>query len=59
MGTVLIGGLVSSLILTLALVPVMYTYIMGAVDKRDHRRAAKRAREEEHNIADFEAPVPV
>jgi HAE1 family hydrophobic/amphiphilic exporter-1 len=59
MGTVLIGGLVSSLILTLALVPVMYTYIMGAVDKRDHRRAAKRAREEEHTIADFETPVPV
>jgi HAE1 family hydrophobic/amphiphilic exporter-1 len=59
MGTVLIGGLVSSLILTLALVPVMYTYIMGAVDKREHRRAAKRALEEEHAIADFETPVPV
>jgi HAE1 family hydrophobic/amphiphilic exporter-1 len=54
MGTVLIGGLISSLVLTLALVPVMYTYIMGAVDKREHRRAAKRAREEEHAIAEFE-----
>ena len=59
MGTVLIGGLLSSLILTLALVPVMYTYIMGAVDKREHARAARRAREEEHDTEDFGAPLPV
>jgi HAE1 family hydrophobic/amphiphilic exporter-1 len=54
MGTVLIGGLLSSLILTLALVPVMYTYVMGAVDARHRRKAAKRAREAEHELPDFE-----
>jgi HAE1 family hydrophobic/amphiphilic exporter-1 len=54
MGTVLIGGLLSSLILTLALVPVMYTYVMGAVDARHRRKASKRAREEEHDVPDFE-----
>jgi HAE1 family hydrophobic/amphiphilic exporter-1 len=56
MGTVLIGGLISSLILTLALVPVMYTYVMGAVEGRRKRREAKRAREEEH-VPEFE-PAP-
>ena len=48
MGTVLIGGLISSLILTLALVPVMYTWIMGRVDANEHRKASKRALEEEY-----------
>ena len=48
MGTVLIGGLISSLILTLALVPVMYTWIMGRVDANEHRKAAKRALSEEY-----------
>jgi len=38
MGTVLIGGLLSSLILTLVLVPVMYTYVMGWVVKREAKR---------------------
>ena len=57
MGTVLIGGLISSLILTLALVPVMYTYVMGWVDRREHRRRSKRAVDAEHAMPDF--PVPV
>jgi hydrophobic/amphiphilic exporter-1 (mainly G- bacteria), HAE1 family len=39
MGTVLIGGLLSSLILTLFLVPVIYTWVVGFVDKRAARRA--------------------
>ncbi len=41
MGTVLIGGLVSSLILTLALVPVIYVWVKDAVDavhRLRHRR---------------------
>jgi len=50
MGTVLIGGLISSLILTLALVPVMYTYIMGASESFERKRAAKRALREEHMV---------
>jgi len=39
MGTVLIGGLTSSLILTLLLVPVIYVSIMGPVIRRRARRA--------------------
>ena len=40
MGTVLIGGLMSSLVLTLALVPVMYVWVMGLVERFGRRRAA-------------------
>ena len=54
MGTVLIGGLFSSLILTLALVPVMYTYIMGGVEKRERKREAKRDREARPALPEFE-----
>lgn len=38
MGTVLIGGLASSLLLTLVLVPIVYSWIMGWVDTRVRRR---------------------
>jgi len=58
MGTVLIGGLISSLILTLALVPVMYTWIMGAVEGSQRRRAAKRALQEEHMVEPGDVPMP-
>jgi HAE1 family hydrophobic/amphiphilic exporter-1 len=34
MGTVLIGGLLSSLVLTLFLVPVMYAWVAGFIDRR-------------------------
>jgi hypothetical protein len=40
MGTVLIGGLMSSLVLTLALVPVIYVFIMGLADRRGRRKIA-------------------
>ena len=39
MGTVLIGGLLSSLILTLFLVPVVYAWFAGGIEKRADRRA--------------------
>jgi hydrophobic/amphiphilic exporter-1 (mainly G- bacteria), HAE1 family len=39
MGTVLIGGLLSSLILTLFLVPVVYVWVAGAIEKRADRQA--------------------
>jgi len=39
MGTVLIGGLLSSLILTLFLVPVVYAWVAGAIERRADRRA--------------------
>jgi predicted RND superfamily exporter protein len=47
MGTVLIGGLLSSLVLTLVLVPVIYTYVMEWADRREAKRVAKRARNAE------------
>jgi HAE1 family hydrophobic/amphiphilic exporter-1 len=37
MGTVLIGGLLSSLILTLFLVPVIYAWVVGFIDRRAER----------------------
>lgn len=58
MGTVLIGGLISSLLLTLALVPVMYTWIMGWVERREEARI--RRAEAELGVPDFERrPVGV
>jgi len=56
MGTVLIGGLLSSLVLTLALVPVIYTYVMGPTDARRRRRDARHARELEHALPALERP---
>ena len=44
MGTVIIGGLTSSLFLTLFLVPVVYVWIMSRVDRAAAKRLAKRMR---------------
>ena len=41
MGTVLIGGLISSLVLTLFLVPVIYQWVVGWLERRRQRREAK------------------
>ncbi len=54
MGTVLIGGLSSSLVLTLLLVPIMYTFVMGWVDKREKRREDRHARDIELELPEFE-----
>ncbi|MDQ6932166.1 MAG: efflux RND transporter permease subunit [Candidatus Eremiobacteraeota bacterium] len=43
MGTVLIGGLLSSLILTLFLVPMVYNTWMGALERRAARKAQRVA----------------
>ncbi len=40
-GTVIIGGLLSSLVLTLFLVPMIYNTWMGALERRGDRRAVK------------------
>jgi HAE1 family hydrophobic/amphiphilic exporter-1 len=53
MGTVLIGGLLSSLILTLFLVPMVYNTWMGALERRAARRAQRRLIE-----GDVPEPVP-
>ena len=42
MGTVIIGGLTSSLFLTLFLVPVVYVALVGFVERRRERAAARR-----------------
>ena len=52
MGTVLIGGLSSSLVLTLMLVPIVYCTIMGASE----RRAEKRKRKAEQGLPELVAP---
>jgi len=41
MGTVIIGGLISSLILTLFLVPMIYNTWIGALKRRADRKAAR------------------
>ena len=44
---VVIGGLVSSTLLTLVLVPVLYTLVERSRDRRLAKRADRRARREE------------
>jgi len=53
MGVVLIGGLLSSLILTLFLVPVVDIWIVGGIERRADRKAAKR----EHAADVDESPI--
>ena len=42
MGTVIIGGLTSSLLLTLFLVPMMYVVLVGAAERMQQRALARR-----------------
>jgi HAE1 family hydrophobic/amphiphilic exporter-1 len=55
---VVIGGLFTSTLLTLVLVPVLYTALGRAQERGAARRAARRARKSPAPLAD-EAPVPV
>jgi HAE1 family hydrophobic/amphiphilic exporter-1 len=61
MGTVIIGGLTSSLFLTLFLVPVVYLFIMSWVERAARKRQARRLRRAEQDaIEDGELPpVPL
>ncbi len=52
MGTVLIGGLLSSLILTLALVPIVYVSIMGRSERG--RKGAARSAGDGIGVPDFD-----
>ncbi|HTV72913.1 MAG TPA: efflux RND transporter permease subunit [Candidatus Acidoferrales bacterium] len=56
MGTVLIGGLLSSLLLTLVLVPIIYTWIMGRVEHGRTRRRARRAAPDGTGLSEYERP---
>ena len=60
MGTVIIGGLTSSLFLTLFLVPVVYIFIMSFVDRAERKRRARRLRRagEEDESGDGDRPLP-
>jgi HAE1 family hydrophobic/amphiphilic exporter-1 len=59
MGTVIIGGLTSSLFLTLFLVPVVYLFVMSFVERAARKRKARRARLAAEDAAeDDERPVP-
>jgi HAE1 family hydrophobic/amphiphilic exporter-1 len=54
MGVVLIGGLTSSLILTLFLVPVVYTAYIGLIEKRADRKVMRG----ERDITPPAMPIP-
>jgi len=60
-GTVIIGGLLSSLLLTLFLIPVIYVMMVGALqrfhDRREKRRLTAIAEEEEEEAEEAE-PLP-
>jgi HAE1 family hydrophobic/amphiphilic exporter-1 len=60
-GTVIIGGLLSSLLLTLFLIPVIYVMMVGALqrfhERREKRRLAAIAEEEEEEAEEAE-PLP-
>jgi Cu/Ag efflux pump CusA len=42
MGRAIIGGVITSTLLTLVVVPVLYTYLDGWTERRRASRAAKR-----------------
>ena len=43
MGRAIIGGVITSTLLTLVVVPVLYTYLEGWAERRRSRRAAREA----------------
>ena len=59
MGTVIIGGLTSSLFLTLFLVPVVYVWIMSRVERAENRRLERKIRlaRDEDETEDGPAPA--
>jgi hydrophobic/amphiphilic exporter-1 (mainly G- bacteria), HAE1 family len=60
MGTVIIGGLTSSLFLTLFLVPVVYVWIMSRVERAAAKRLARSLKRqvEDEQAADDEQDAP-
>ncbi|KJL25703.1 Swarming motility protein SwrC [Microbacterium oxydans] len=56
---VVIGGLVSSTLLTLVLVPILYTLVERRRDRRIAKRAERRARREERRAAAAETPTDI
>lgn len=56
---VVIGGLVSSTLLTLVLVPVLYTLVERSRDRRIAKRAERRVRREERRAASSETTTDI
>ena len=56
---VVIGGLVSSTLLTLVLVPILYTLVERRRDRRIVKRAERRARREDRRAATAETPTDI
>ncbi|MFF1539720.1 efflux RND transporter permease subunit [Microbacterium sp. NPDC058269] len=56
---VVIGGLVSSTLLTLVLVPVLYTLVERSRDRRIAKRAERRVRREERRAASSETSTDI
>ncbi|WP_315068771.1 efflux RND transporter permease subunit [uncultured Microbacterium sp.] len=56
---VVIGGLVSSTLLTLVLVPVLYTLVERSRERRIAKRAERRARREERRAASAETSTDI
>ena len=55
MGRAIIGGVITSTLLTLVVVPVLYTYLDRWAEHRKAKRAARAAR---HAVAAAAAPEP-
>lgn len=58
MGTTIMGGMLTSTLLTLMIVPVFYSIVVGFLDRQSERRAARRAekeRREEEEMAEAAA----
>ena len=58
MGTVLIGGLLSSLILTLFLVPVVYSWVVAWLENRADKRALHHEHEDDEFSPHAEPRIP-
>jgi HAE1 family hydrophobic/amphiphilic exporter-1 len=54
MGRAIIGGVITSTLLTLVVVPVIYTYL----DRFTEWRRARRARHAAHGTTRADAPAP-
>ena len=58
MGRAIIGGVITSTLLTLVVVPVLYTYLDGLTERRKSRKAARLARGQHAAIAAEAASGP-
>ncbi len=58
MGRAIIGGVITSTLLTLVVVPVLYTYLDAWHERRRARRAAKAARVAAAAGAEAANPTP-